>query len=92
MPKYRVSKIKRQHTILPGIDKLLLKLSEFENVKSITPGRIKKATAFFKPILTFSVELENGVKLIGKSGKAVQEVFVVTENKEAVLEFLKSCK
>lgn len=79
MHRHRNSKIKIEHTILPGIFDLLLKIVEKPYVKSIIPGRIKKAKVSSPPTIDITVRTENGVKMIARSGKAVQEIFVVIE-------------
>jgi hypothetical protein len=87
--KYRRStKIKQQHSIIEGVLEILLDVSELDAVKSIVPGRIKKAKAYSPPILTVSTETDTGLKFIAKSGRSVQEIFTVCADKAFVTEFV----
>lgn len=90
MSKYRKKGVKRQHTVLEGFLSFLESLSEKGFAKSIIPGRIStkgnKATSG-RSIVEYQYETKTGVKLILKKGTSVQEVFVVSDNKEKIKEF-----
>lgn len=86
--RYRHRKIKREHTIIEGLLPVLEKISEIDAVQSITPGRINQRSRTGRPGLFFQYETETGLKLIGRSPTAVQEVFVVTDAPKDVLDAL----
>lgn len=87
---YRSKKIKREHSIINGLLPLLEKLAEDESIRSIIPGRIKPIVGNYpKVILEFKVNTDSGIKCIAKSGRSVQEVFIVTDEIEKVKENLR---
>ncbi|NLV92308.1 MAG: hypothetical protein GX030_07945 [Firmicutes bacterium] len=88
--KYRKGGVKSEHTIIPGLGSLLRTIALCPHIHSITPGRISRRTSSEKsqPHLEFQYFQETGLKLIGKSGTAVQEVFVVSSNGEKAYQWL----
>lgn len=88
--RYRQRKVKREHTIIPGIIQTLEAIGTHPDVKSITPGRISRRARAGDTDLTFQYATETGLKLMAKSKAAVQEVFVVTDEPQAVLEWLQA--
>lgn len=89
--KYRVNKIKQEHTIIDDIYPLLLKVSDLEEVHSIIPGRINRRSGNggIRPHLTLKYNTPTGIKLIAKTNSSLQEVFVVTDFPEATMQLLK---
>jgi len=87
MAKYRHSKIKRQHHVLEALEDGLAQIAALDTVDGIIPGMIKPksggSTGF-----SFQYRTPSGLKLIGRSGGAAQEVFVITQNPDAVIQFL----
>lgn len=76
------SKIKRQHTIIDGLEELLETIESWEEIQSIVPGRINSIRSRQALTLTIQYNTPSGVKCIAKSGSATQEVFVATPKPE----------
>jgi hypothetical protein len=76
------SKIKRQHSIIDGLEELLESIEDWEEIQTIVPGRIKAVRSRQPLGLDIQYDTPSGVKCIAKSGPAVQEVFVATNNPE----------
>ncbi len=84
--KYRKNKIKTEHSIIKGLRRFLEdKISHLDHVSGIIPGRIDVGRSTGE-ILTVSYKypINDGAKLIARSGTSVQEVFVITSDPEAV--------
>ncbi|NLJ24462.1 MAG: hypothetical protein GX354_03415 [Firmicutes bacterium] len=89
MPKkHRRGGVKQQHSIIPGIRKKLQKIATCPHVQAVTPGRISPAVGSEQPVIVFQYFQDTGMKLSGKVPGAVQEIFVVSSNKEAALGWL----
>ncbi|CAB1128114.1 conserved protein of unknown function [Candidatus Hydrogenisulfobacillus filiaventi] len=88
MAKYRQGKVKRQHHVLRELEAGLAFIGQLPEVDGVIPGTIKPkaggSTGFSFQYLTSS-----GIKLIGRSGGAAQEVFIITAHPQAVLEALR---
>ncbi len=87
--KFRAGKIKREHSIVASIEPLLARLELCPDVRTIIPGEIAHNPAPGQPALSFQRFTEQGLRLLGKGGGAVQEVWVVTPDAEAVLAWLR---
>ncbi|NLA57940.1 MAG: hypothetical protein GX855_03420 [Firmicutes bacterium] len=86
--KHRRGGVKQQHSIIPGIRKRLQKIAACPYVQAVTPGRISSATGSQEPVIVFQYFQASGMKLIGKVPGAVQEIFVVSSQREAALNWL----
>lgn len=84
MKKYRAGKIKREHTVIEGVWEVLEQVAGLERVTSIIPGPISPLNSRGLS-LTFQRFTETGLRLLAKNGAAVQEVWVVAPEKEALL-------
>jgi hypothetical protein len=84
MKKYRVGKIKREHTVIEGVWSLLEGLAAYPRATSIIPGPISPLSTRGLT-LTFQRFTETGLRLLAKNGSAVQEVWVVAPEKESLL-------
>lgn len=84
MAKYRQSKIKRQHHVLKEIEDGLAFLSALDAVTGIIPGIIRTKSGG-RMGFSFQYFTPSGLKLIGRSSGAVQEIFVISPDPEAVL-------
>jgi len=82
----RSSKIKYQHGMIHGLRGFLEgELEPLDYVESIFPGEIKRTKgANPKLRVQFKYATETGAKLLAYGPAAVQEVFVVTKNPEAL--------
>lgn len=88
--KYRPSKIKYRHGMIQGLRGFLEnELQPRAEVKSIFPGEIKPtkgASPGFR--VRFKYATQAGAKLLAYTSSAVQEVFVITSDPEALRSFL----
>ncbi|MGE5591856.1 MAG: DUF2103 domain-containing protein [Bacillota bacterium] len=87
--KFRAGKIKREHSIVSSIVPLLERLEQCPDVQAIIPAEIAHNPSPSQPTLTFQRFTDQGLRLLGKGEGAVQEVYVVTANREAVLAFMR---
>jgi len=90
--KYRKKGIKKEHHIIEDGEKVLRTLIKEGLVDSIIPGRIK-TTPKGRPgkiRLTYQYDTESGAKLLLKKGSTVQEVFVITNKRNELKEYLKN--
>lgn len=86
MKRYRKGKVKREHGMIPGLPEILEKLSQVPEVTSIIPGRIRRVRRRTGGGCSLRVQSETGtgLKCAGRTGSAVQEVFVVTNSPASV--------
>ena len=88
--KYRTRKIKEEHTIIEDIRPLLEEIAKVTIVKSIIPGRINRRSGSGVPAyLQLKYNTSSGIKLLGKNSSSIQEVFVVTDESERMIKWLK---
>jgi hypothetical protein len=83
--RHRKSKIKKQHSLIKGLEKLLLKIAALNEVKSIIPAVISPSKNTQELHLTVQYEVEGGIKCKAY-GEGVQEVFIVCDNVDKVKE------
>lgn len=90
--RHRKLKIKRQHGIIKGLQKFLEEnISTLKFVDGILPGEIKVSNATGeKLIVKYKYSTISGAKLIAKSGKSIQEIFVVTRFPEKLKEVVRA--
>ncbi|MEQ9618177.1 MAG: DUF2103 domain-containing protein [Deltaproteobacteria bacterium] len=88
--KHRKNKIKRQHSIIKGLQNFLeTNVSPNEFVESVIPGEIKVGkTTGENLVVRYKYATVSGAKLIARSGNSVQEVFVVTSEPEKLKEII----
>ena len=78
-------KIKTEHSIVEGLFEPLQKLAAFPEVHSIIPGRImRRGSSLPRPAITFTIPTASGWKALGKSKGSTQEIFIVTDQGEAL--------
>ncbi len=92
--RYRNYKIKKEHHILEGFEKILNKMSQEIPIKAIIPGVINKVNKANKGDLriTFQYPTHTGAKILLKKGSSVQECFVVIEEIEILKEYIQQEK
>ncbi len=80
------SKIKYQHTMVQGLRVFLEeRIQPLDYVRSIIPGEIKPKKGASQGLrVKFKYTTKTGAKLLAYSPGAVQEIFVVTEDPEAL--------
>ncbi len=89
--KYRKKGIKKEHHIIEDGEKVLERLVKENLVKAIIPGRIK-TTPKGRPgkvRITYQYDTQSGAKLLLKKGSTVQEVFVITNKRDQLKEYIK---
>lgn len=86
------SKIKYEHKMIHGLRELLeTHIEPLEFVTSIIPGEIRKRKGTSSTLkLKFQYGTKTGAKLLAYSSGAVQEVFVVCKDANALLEHIKN--
>lgn len=84
MHRYRAGKIKREHTIIPGVLPLLEQVAAHPRVSAVIPGPIYPKSAATRTHLSYQYLTESGFKLLARNTNAVQEVFVVTAHPDQV--------
>ena len=83
------SKLKYEHALIEGLRPLLESIAPWEDIHSIIPGRIRPTKGSKRRItLEIKYSTRTGLKALAKTGTAVQEVFFVTANPQAVRERL----
>jgi hypothetical protein len=82
--KYRAGKIKREHTVIEKVWPVLERMADSDLITSIIPGPISPLNARGFEV-TFQRFTETGLRLLAKNGSAVQEIYVVSDQKEAAL-------
>ncbi|MCL1852646.1 MAG: DUF2103 domain-containing protein [Peptococcaceae bacterium] len=87
--KYRHNKIKREHSIIEGSVGWLESLAACPEISDIIPGVISRRRPSGQGI-TFQYETKTGCKLLVKSGGSIQEVFVVTQEPQAVRDWIQA--
>ncbi|MCL4554665.1 MAG: DUF2103 domain-containing protein [Actinobacteria bacterium] len=89
MAKHRHRGVKREHHVLPGTVALLEELAAHPAVAAVIPGRIRVTRGAVSGLeVRVQVPTATGHKLALRSGHAVQEVFLVAKNAEALAEYL----
>ena len=83
--------VQNHSTHIEGLIKWLKKISEGDDVKTVTPASISKTNGRGeKLILKVTIKTNEGYKLLARKGKLVQEVFLVTTlDKENINELIK---
>ena len=78
--------VKNHSTNIDGLIKWLEKMSESNEIKTITPACLSKAKGRGEKLtLKVSRKTSEGFRLLARKGKIVQEVYLVTKlNKENV--------
>lgn len=85
-------KVKTEHHIIEGFDKLLLAIEKNPLIKKIIPGRIdrkQKGSSSKRFRVTYATP--SGVKCIMSQGATAQELFIVCpkEHRDEIKEYLK---
>ncbi len=89
-PKHRRGNVKREHHLLQGIEDCLEAVGKHPDVKSVIPGRIKNAVRGSRVELQYKYPTSSGLKFLAKSSGGVQEIFIVTNNPNEVITYIKN--
>jgi hypothetical protein len=74
-------------THIPGLIAVLEKLITHQGINTVTPGVLSRSKAHCPHLqLRISVPIRGGFKVIARTGKSVQEVFVITDLNQEDLE------
>lgn len=87
MKKYRAGKIKREHSVIEHLWPVLERIAASDLVTSVIPGPISPLNGRGFEV-TFQRFTETGLRLLAKNGSAIQEVWVVTPDPQAALDWL----
>ena len=91
--KHRGSgKIKKQHSIINGLQKLLESIEHWPEINSIIPGVINQTSSFKHLEVDVKYQTSTGLKAIARSNNAVQELFFVSNEPKALWTKLDSLK
>jgi hypothetical protein len=88
--RHRIKGVKREHGIISGLLPVLERIATHPAISSVTPGRIHVTRA-----ATQSLELRcgpptiSGLKLTARRGTTAQEVFLITAERDAVVDYLR---
>ncbi len=74
-------------THIPGLIPVLERLITREGIQTVTPGVLSRSRGHCPRLqLRVSVPIRGGYKVIARTGKSVQEVFIITELNQEALE------
>lgn len=74
-------------THIPGLIPILERLTRYRGIQTITPAVIGRAKGHCPRLqLKVSVPIRGGFKVIARSGKTYQEVFILTQLNQGELE------
>lgn len=74
-------------THIPGLIRVLERLTKLDGIQTITPGVIGRVKGHCPRMqLRVSVPIRGGFKVIARQGKTVQEVFILTTLNQDKLE------
>ncbi len=89
--KHRDGKgLKRQHSIIEGMETPFTRIASTKGVSAVIPGRIRAVPGSDIFGLRFQYYTPDGFKLMARAKQAVQEVFVITSEPEAVRKHLEA--
>lgn len=88
MSKHRKNGLKREHHMLQGLENALQPIMALDCVSACIPARLRQARSRAGPFLTAQADTPDGLKLAAHGKGVIQEVFVVTTDREAVRKLL----
>ena len=72
--------VQNHSTNIEGLIQWLKRISEIDEIKTVTPGSLSKAKGRGeKLLLKVTIKTNDGYKLLARKGQLVQEVFLVTK-------------
>ena len=79
--KYTKKGVKRQHSIIEGVLRLLEEIAAIDGVKKAIPGVISYSPkrGIKLPFIKISRDTITGIRLLAKSKGKIQEVFVICD-------------
>ena len=88
--KHRSHKVKQEHSIIGALLPVLQQIGECPEVSAVIPARIKVAHGSAELTIRMATVTESGIKVNAISRSSVQEVFITTPNRDAVLAYLRT--
>jgi len=88
MSKHRKNGVKREHRMIQGLEEALVLVAALDCVSACIPGRLRQARSRAGPFLTAQADTPDGLKLAAHGKGIIQEVFVITKDREAVRKML----
>lgn len=88
--KHRSHKVKQEHRIISALLPVLQQIGECPEVSAVIPARIKVGHGSAELMLRMATVTESGIKVNAISRSSVQEVFITTPDRDAVLEYLRT--
>ena len=88
--KHRSHKVKQEHSIIGGLLPVLQAIGGLPQVASVIPARIKVGSGSAGLVLRMATGTESGIKINAISRSSIQEVFIHTSDREAVLQYLRT--
>lgn len=85
--RHREKGVKKMHSIIGDYEAVLDQIGTIPGVRSVITGTISPNKSETEEI-TFQYFTDSGIKLLAKTTEAVQELFLVCENKQTVLQEL----
>ena len=83
--------VQNHSTHIEGLIKWLKKISEQEEIKTVTPASLSKTNGKGEKLcLKVTIKTNEGYKLLARKGQLVEEVFLVTNlDKSKIIEIIK---
>jgi len=79
--------VKTHSTYLKGLIAILDLLVKLDGIKTITPGEIRPTRGNCEQLsIRISTKIISGYKGIARKGKAVQEIFIISNLKKEIIE------
>lgn len=83
--KHRTKKLKVEHSLIKGLRELLAEMAKSDLVQGIIPGEIRQVSKAKGSVkLRFKYKTVSGGKYLAYGGSAVQEVFIVSPDIDAL--------
>lgn len=89
MNKHRKNGVKRDHRMIQGLEAALAPVTNLDCVSACIPGRMRQARSRAGAFLTAQADTPDGLKLAAHGKGIIQDVFVITTDREAVRKLLK---
>ena len=90
MPRFRTHKVKHEHSIIDGLRPVLDRMAACPAVHAVIPGTIRPVRAPRQLSVTVQYPTDTGLRLLARTGSAVQEIFVVTDDPAGTRQWLEA--
>lgn len=86
--KHRPRKLKYEHNMIRDLRAFLESIESWPEIQGIIPGAIRPIRSTGALQFHIQYDTSSGIKCLAKSGTAVQEVFLITTDRNALRERL----